>query len=54
MSFDITLKVVMAVAGLIGGLAQACVNGKTLITMAKTSKTEETKSESTDSQSEEV
>ena len=34
MNFDLTLKVVMAVAGLIGGIAQACVNGKTLIKMA--------------------
>lgn len=54
MTFDLTMKAVMAIVGLIGGIAQACVNGKTLINMAKQSKTEENSSENTESQQEEV
>ena len=54
MNFDLTLKVVMAVAGLIGGIAQACVNGKTLIKMAKSNGMDDDSSENSDSQVEEV
>ena len=54
MNFDVTMKAVMAIAGLIGGIAQACINGKTLINMAKTNNTQENDSESTKSQAEEV
>ena len=55
MMFDSTMKVIMAVAGLVGGLAQAFVNGKTLVMMAKSSdSTEESNTESAESQSEEV
>ena len=54
MNFDSTLKVVMAVAGVVGGIAQACVNGKTLVNMAKGTDSEETKTESTETQGKEV
>lgn len=54
MNFDSSMKVVMAVAGVIGGIAQACVNSKTLINMAKGTDSEETKVESTEVKSEEV
>lgn len=54
MNFDSTLKVVMAVAGVVGGIAQACVNGKTLVQMAKGTDGEDNKTESTETNSEEV
>ena len=54
LNFDLTMKVVMAVAGVIGGIAQACVNGKTLVNMAKGIDSEETKTENTEVKGEEV
>ena len=48
------MKVVMAVAGVIGGIAQAYMNGKTLVNMAKGIDSEETKTEGTEVKGEEV
>ena len=54
LNFDLTMKVVMAVAGVIGGIAQAYMNGKTLVNMAKGIDSEETKTEGTEVKGEEV
>ena len=54
MGFDVTMKVVMAIAGVVGGIAQTCINGKTLYNMAKGTETENQNPQNSDTQNKEV
>ena len=54
MNIDLAVKAIAAIAGLVCGLTQTYMNGKTLYQMANANKTTEESSESTKSQEEGV